>query len=233
MADRGLWEYVDIYCERIAHPDFWGEPLNAMSNLAFLLAAVMAYTDYRHRSPERGGAVIVFLILWVMVVGVGSFLFHTFATRWAALADVIPIGIFVVAYLVVALRWFLGHPFWLSFVIALGVGVGSQLMPPWFNGSFGYAPPLACMVIIGTVLVLRNHPAGRWIATAAGVFFVSLVARTLDGGMGCLIYPASDGTPEFAIGTHPFWHILNAVTLYLLIRAAIENPPGRVSRAET
>ena len=227
-GDHGWWSAVDIYCERISHPDFWGEPLNAMSNLAFLIAAVMAYSDYCRRPPERGGGMIIFLIIWMMVIGVGSFLFHTFATRWAGLVDVVPIAIFVLSYLVLALRWFVGLALHWAILIGLAVAVGSQFMPPWFNGSFGYAPPLLCMVVIGALLVRRDHPAGRWVAMAAGIFFVSLVFRTLDGGAGCLRYPEGSAAPDFVFGTHPFWHVLNGVTLYLLVRAAIENPPARV-----
>lgn len=33
--------YIDSYCERLL-PGFWDEPLNAVSNLAFWLAAMVA-----------------------------------------------------------------------------------------------------------------------------------------------------------------------------------------------
>jgi hypothetical protein len=32
---------VDLYCER-TDPSFWAEPINALSNLSFLLAAWLA-----------------------------------------------------------------------------------------------------------------------------------------------------------------------------------------------
>ena len=35
------FRYIDIYCERTA-PGFWDEPLNAVSNAAFLIAAIAA-----------------------------------------------------------------------------------------------------------------------------------------------------------------------------------------------
>ena len=76
------WEQVSCYCERGYDPSFWAEPLNALSNIAFLIAAVMAYTDLRTARPERGSGMVVALILAVMAVGVGSFVFHTFATKW-------------------------------------------------------------------------------------------------------------------------------------------------------
>jgi hypothetical protein len=39
--------YVDGYCERVA-PGLWGEPLNAVSNIAFLVAAVAVWLAARH-----------------------------------------------------------------------------------------------------------------------------------------------------------------------------------------
>ena len=61
------------------------------------------------------------------------------------------------------------------------------------------------------------------------VFTMSLIFRTIDGwpkgnALGCMVREMGEGS--VAIGTHPLWHILNAVTLYLLLRAAIENPPA-------
>jgi len=97
-----------------------------------------------------------------------------------------------------------------------------------FNGSLAYAPPLAALVIVGTLLHRRKHGATDWVLSAMCVFTVSLVLRTLDGwprgqAIGCMVRQMGEQT--IAIGTHPLWHILNAVTLYLLLRALIENPP--------
>lgn len=35
-------DFIDIYCERTAQ-GFWNEPLNALTNAAFLIAAYCAY----------------------------------------------------------------------------------------------------------------------------------------------------------------------------------------------
>src|SRR3978361_958141 len=60
----------------------------------------------------RGGCVALpaarALAALVLVVGLGSFLFHTLAVRWAMLADVIPIAVFINAYFFLAMRRFLG-----------------------------------------------------------------------------------------------------------------------------
>ncbi|MGI9386187.1 MAG: ceramidase domain-containing protein, partial [Methyloligellaceae bacterium] len=211
----GPWDQVSCYWERAGDPSFWAEPLNALSNIAFLIAAVMAYTDLRTARPERGSGMVVVLILAVMVVGVGSFGFHTFATKWAELADVIPIALFVFAYLALAMYRFIGLSLPVSILIALAVAASGHVMPPWFNGSFGYAPALASMATVGILALARGQKCATWLLAGAGVFTVSLIFRSIDAGVGCLVHPPGAVTPQFIIGTHALWHILNAVTLYL------------------
>ena len=82
---------IDIYCERIS-PDFWAEPINAITNVAFIISAYVA-----HRYMQRLGDVnwrAYILIGLLTAIGIGSFLFHTFAVQWAMLSDVVPIFLF-------------------------------------------------------------------------------------------------------------------------------------------
>ncbi|MGI9383669.1 MAG: ceramidase domain-containing protein [Methyloligellaceae bacterium] len=216
------WAQVDCYCERAGDPGFWAEPFNALSNVAFLIAAVMAWLYLRQRGMARGRGFVLCLILLVAVIGAGSFLFHTLATRWAAAADVLPIAVFIFAYAVLAYRRYVGASSLVAFGIALVVTTATFTMPPLFNGSLLYGPAL--FVLAGTAVLLSalRHPAGRLLWVATGVFAVSLTLRTVDR-IPSLCEP-------FQIGTHFAWHLLNALTLYLLLRAAIENPPGEISR---
>ena len=48
-----LGEKIFIYCERGQDPSFWAEPLNAVSNAAFIIAALVATHDYLKAPPER------------------------------------------------------------------------------------------------------------------------------------------------------------------------------------
>src|SRR5262245_30433974 len=86
------------YCERGQESGFWAEPLNAISNAAFIIAALIATLAFFSQARERRGLAEAGLILLVYVIGTGSFLFHTYATRWASIADTAPIGLFMLAY---------------------------------------------------------------------------------------------------------------------------------------
>ena len=72
---------IDNYCERL-DPGFWAEPLNALTNLAFLIAAVAAWRlAVRHNVLTTD---IIVLIGLIAAVGIGSGAFHTFATLLSA-----------------------------------------------------------------------------------------------------------------------------------------------------
>jgi hypothetical protein len=236
------WEQVSCYCERALNPDFWAEPINAMTNLAFILAAMIAYVDLRAKGQRSGSGSIIVLIGLLMCVGAGSFMFHTFATAWAKLADVTPIALFMAVYIVIAFVRFLNMPLGSAFAIS-GAVVGvtlimflcGKVLPEGLctvinsslNGSLAYVPSLIMLIIVGSVLYRCKHAATDWVLSAMCVFTVSLVMRIIDGwpnenAIGCMVREMGEQTVH--IGTHSLWHILNAVTLYLLLRALIENP---------
>ena len=222
------------YCERGSDPSFWAEPLNAVSNGAFIVAAVAAGILFVRRPRPEPAPGIAILITLVLVIGVGSFLFHTFATRWSAQADVIPIGIFMLAYLGYALRVYLKLG-WVWVAVGLAIFIGAlqvagdvQCRPglfspstapgPCLNGTAGYVPAFLAMLGIGAVLRLRRHPAAGYLLLAAFVFLGSMLFRTVDLELCSMTRLAGA-----SIGTHFLWHLLNATTLYLLLMAAVRH----------
>lgn len=237
---------VFAYCERGLNPAFWAEPVNATTNAAFLVAAlaavVLLYREPNHKRTLARHA----LVALVFIIGVGSFLFHTFATRWAAIADVAPIGIFMLAYLVFAMRRFVGaNIFWSLVGLALFIGammaagrlqcwdgqIGFNLDIPegargrCLNGSVSYLPAWGAMVLIGGYLMafasdaFTRRKTGPLVLGAGIIFTASIAFRSLDMALCQSVVIA--GT---AIGTHFMWHVLNAVTLFLLLLAAIKHP---------
>ena len=205
--------YFDIYCERTG-PEYWSEPANAITNFAFIISAIMIAFLVRQqiRQGNRDIASWVFCAL-IFAIGVGSWLFHTHATRWALLSDIIPIAIFILLYTWYALRRFAEAP-----AVVCGIGVlivlGISRAVPELTGFQGgsYVAALLALVVIGGYLrFMKSHIAGTALLAAAVVFFVSLSLRTIDLPL----------CSRFPLGTHFAWHLLNAVVLFIVARAMI------------
>jgi hypothetical protein len=222
------------YCERGADPAFWGEPLNAVTNAAFVVGGLVALMHLAQAREGRSALAEQALALLVIVIGIGSFLFHTFATRWAAIADVAPIGVFMLAYLGYALRIYLrwgriatgiGLAMFVAALQAAGhiqcqrgglLGIAEASRGPCLNGTLGYLPAWLAMAGIGAVTWMRGHPSAPLLLAAAGIFLVSMAFRTVDLELCPVTRLAAR-----PLGTHFLWHLCNAATLYLLLQAAV------------
>ncbi len=208
---------IDLYCERLG-PGLWAEPVNALSNLAFIAASAYVLATLR-RSGRRDMAVLA-LALLVAVIGIGSFLFHTFANGWSIIADVAPITLFIYAYLALALLRFFRLSWPMTGLVIVAFFVLNWpiegLLSPLIAGSAAYVPALLAMLVIGGLLARSGHPAAHLLLLASGVFLVSLTLRTLD-------LPLCADLP---VGTHWLWHSLNALMLAILLHAALVTRRG-------
>ena len=230
---------IFAYCERGLDPCLLAEPVNATTNAAFVIAGLAALVLIRRRPPHGRRLVHMVLAILVIAIGIGSFLFHTHASRWAAIADVAPIGVFMLLYFGVAMRSLLRLP--LGWAVALTAAFAVCLWAAGritcgpdgvvefaggggrcFNGSVGYLPALAAMVAIGAVLALRRHRAARSLLLAGGIFAVSVTFRSLDQAL-C----AQTVIAGYPLGTHFLWHTLNGLMLFVLVRALIANASAR------
>jgi hypothetical protein len=220
--DPALCRGVDIYCERTG-TGFAAEPLNAVTNVAFLAAAWAAHRLYARYPSAKDRHLIRGLILLTALIGLGSLTFHTIATRWAVWLDVVPILIFMLAYLWLTLRRFVGWPVWptalaVSAFCAATLHVESVVPVSFLAGGAVYLPALVVLLGVAATLRARGDPqAGRRLALAAGVFMLSVAARSADAPL-CQAWP---------IGTHFVWHVLNALLLLLLVRLAILHGAAR------
>jgi hypothetical protein len=209
------WQRLDLYCER-TDASFWSEPANALTNAAFLVAAVLVW---RGAAGARGRRLLAALIA---LIGIGSFLFHTFATVWAAWLDQGPIALYIYAFLWLFLARVAGLPWWGAlgglglFAVASRV-LTAQFPPGSFNGSYAYFPALAALALLAAYAWRRGHGGAGRLAAAAGLFAVSILFRSVDE-LVCGSWP---------LGTHFAWHCINAAVLYLTATALRQ--PARAS----
>lgn len=201
-----LSQSIDIYCERL-DVGIWAEPINAVTNFAFILAAIIMWIRCKNLVEGRVLAFLLFLI------GCGSFLFHTFAQTWAAILDVTPILIFILTYIYAANRRFL---VWSKRMSITGVIlflpyqflVVSILSSIQFFGSSAQYVPVAILIFFYSALLRKSKSnLSRELFVGATILSLSIFARTIDEPL-CLIV---------SVGTHFIWHILNAIMLAWMI----------------
>lgn len=213
---------LDVYCERTA-AGLWNEPLNLISNAAFLMAAVAAA-----RQLQRTGVGFAkswdlqLLILLLAAIGIGSGLWHSVATPWAELADVLPITLFMAAYLLSFLARVVrlspgAMAAWLLLFEAVNLGLPIWLPPDLLNGSIFYLPALLSLMLMWLYCRRRRPDLSGSYLIASVLFSASLAARTLDN-WACPAWPP---------GTHFLWHLLNAELLRRLILALPAAAPSR------
>lgn len=212
-------ESIDMYCER-TDPSLWSEPLNAVTNLAFLVAAALLW----RQAGRDAGRDIRVLTLLIAAVGLGSIAFHTIATRWAALLDIGFIAVFVLAFHQRFQVHALGRS---NGAASLGVGVfvvlaglfvlaTKQLPSLSQNDSESYLAPFLLLLVCAQQAAPRWPVAARWLKRAAGLFMVSLTCRAID-------QPLCDAWPA---GTHLGWHLINAAMLYCCMRGLLAARPA-------
>lgn len=207
---------IDLYCERVG-PGLWAEPVNASTNVAFFLAAWGVW-ELARRSGARSDGVLVLTAL-IVTIGIGSGLFHTFATPWARVLDVLPILLFQLCYL-----WLYGRD-----IITLGPGSTGALLaaflvaayfgrqfPHVLNGSLMYAPAFVLIWGLGLYHHRTQQHERRGLLAAASVFLVAVFFRTIDAAV----------CPVFPLGTHFLWHLLVPVVVYLIVRGFVLNVPN-------
>lgn len=215
---------IDLYCERTG-PEYWSEPVNAMTNLAFVLAGLWGvYAARRHGS----GPFVQVLAWWVVAIGVGSWLFHTHANRLTIWADIIPIATFVLAYTVFALRRFgrLSVPASaVTFVLFYAAaGLLTYALPArWHeasNGTAGYLPAFLAFLLLGAIASMRRIRSLPYIAVGFVLFLLAAFFRMIDPAV-CEAFP---------IGTHFLWHVFNAAMLLTLLAAAVRHGQTAMKR---
>ena len=171
---------IDNYCERIG-PGLWAEPLNALSNLSFLIAAYVAWRLLQRSAGAEGSH--KFLVLLIATIGIGSGLFHTYATVWAKWLDVIPIFLFQLAFLWLYCRQIIRWSVFNSVVavaLFLVANIVALQFPLPLNGSVMYLPAISVLLLLSGIHYLTHQHGRLSLLLGAVVFCISLGFRTLD-----------------------------------------------------
>ena len=200
------FETIDGYCERI-DASFWSEPLNAVTNAVFLMAAIWVL---RREELNNKARALAFLL---GMIGIASFLFHSVATAWAGALDVLFILLFTLLYIFVATEDFLGLPRRSALVVTLGyfpfsVVVDWLTLPLSFLGSTRIYIPILILIILYSLILYKKFPyLSRGLAMGALLLTISMFARSVD-------LPLCETIPT---GTHFLWHVINAIMLAWMI----------------
>ena len=233
--------HVFLYCERGTDAALWAEPVNAISNAGFFLAALVAWQLLLWRPPEERSPDHFLLVGLTFLIGCGSLAFHVYADQGTELADIIPIGLFMMVYLGFALNRFLAVPPGWTVLIVIGFAAiiaATMQVQCWdggiglpgadvtdakacLNGSVGYLPALGALIILAMLLTERHHRAAPYVVWATIIFIGSIMLRSID--MSFCDRVVIDGRN---VGTHFVWHILNAVVIFLLLLASLRAGPA-------
>ena len=201
------------YCERTG-TGFFDEPVNAATNAVFFLAAWGAWSLGSRRKALSPG--VWALIALASAIGVGSTLWHTFATSWARPLDVIPILLFQLCFIWIYGRGQIGlrrAVVALAILLYVGAALLGRHYKVFMNSVLMYVPALALSLAVG-VYHLRAEKREPWLLLAgAGAFCLALFFRTIDKWI-CPCWP---------LGTHFLWHLFNGLVVYLAMRGLIMN----------
>jgi hypothetical protein len=100
-------------------------------------------------------------------------------------------------------------------VLLVGSSVYGRQFPDLLNGSLIYAPALVMLISLGTYHYRHANIQPALLLQATGVFLLSLTMRTMDQAV----------CPWLPMGTHYFWHLLNGLLVYLIVRGLLVNLP--------
>ncbi|MFV2055155.1 MAG: ceramidase domain-containing protein [Thiohalomonadales bacterium] len=222
-----MGNYLDHYCERVA-AGLWDEPFNVLSNLGFFIVAYLCWRNYQKHKVEVSALKpdIVVLIILMFFIGVGSSLWHIYATQFTLWADRIPILLFINIYLLSCL--FRG----LHCRVPCGIGVFAlyhivgitvliSLPLDTLNGSLFYLPTWLSLGLLCIVVWRQNIDPKRYYLMTFALFGIAILFRSIDLRL----------CETLSIGTHFIWHLLVSATLYPAMLALVHTTSMQNIRA--
>jgi len=202
-----------VYCELgILNGMF--EPFNAISNFFYIVVGILLWRHFKKNNIDD--SISKWFVVSVILVGVGSLLWHAYRSLLTNLLDVIPVALLILSILYIYSRdafktrdkfyWFLGTGFIVLLVVEFFV---SPYLPAYLqNGGYGYATILLLFLIPIFQYKNRSRTFFNKSLVVLGLFFIALIFRQID-----IIVCDS-----LSIGTHFLWHLFAALAVYKVIK---------------
>ncbi|TSA45222.1 hypothetical protein D4R52_02900 [bacterium] len=205
-----IWDLLvknfPIYCEKVT--GFWlTEPLNALTNLAFLIGAYYLYKFIRINRVKSH--LSIFLVGLMVAVGLGSLSWHVHRSEVTLLLDRLPIYIFFSFVIYFAIQTLTKNKIFTIAVSALLAIIYYVFFTyiPGINVFYGLLRFVFAFIILATLnfLIKREYGSEYNLIIPLTIFAAALIFRTLDLFV----------CPLFPLGTHFLWHIFIAVGMYM------------------
>jgi hypothetical protein len=194
---------INNYCERLTDA-FWAEPINALSNGAFLISATAVYLLLKKHKLSGYYTILPYQLA---IVAIGSFLWHTARNPITHILDGSLLYIFIGTVFLFLLKLLTNKWSWawagliglVSFQVAVFIFVPILKDTPIRH--------IITLLIFGLLSIwvsqkVRKVPLSMIIALC--LYVGAILAKGMDLGV-CDIFP---------IGTHFLWHTLGAAAGY-------------------
>ena len=213
-----LWEnYLNIYSSLPQHCErSWGflsEPINTISNIGFFISAYLIYKSLKINKFKS--IPLKSFPLLIILIGVGSILYHAINNPYTLLADQIPIFIFIVYSLYILLCFITdnkilryGIPLiliFLQFIILANIPLFVFGMPTRHVINFLF------IIIFSFMIYQKLGKTTLEIIPVLLVYGIGIFARAFE-----LIVCSVNG-----IGVHFFWHFCVALATYLTVKLLV------------
>jgi len=205
---------LPVYCEGGNFLEFLAEPLNATSNVAFILVGFGIYKLLiKHRIQKVEYRVVLILIF---LIGFGSFFWHTTRNSFTLLLDAIPSALSFTLITYIFLSKLIKNKAF-AFLIA-----GLLLPSRFFISSIAPTDTISSLIrnsvnaTVFLVIIAWSFKKYGRIAfeglVVLSVYLTAIIMRGIDLQV-CQTFP---------LGTHFLWHIMNALAVYLAVKFLIK-----------
>ena len=193
-----------MYCERTTNYLF-AEPLNATSNLFFIISAYVL--KRKHNVKDNIFSYLIYFI------GISSFFWHIFNNNLTAFLDTLSIILFISIYLFrfyyrIFKLSYLSSIFLITFFIIFSI-LFSAVFNSSVIGSSSFYLPILSHLFLNYLLLKLKVPTLiqlKSLLYASLIFSISIILRYIDEFI----------CTNFIYGTHFLWHGLNSIVLYLV-----------------